>query len=163
MEHSGNNRDEMSSSMSHCRPPDPREPLRATTIIRGIFRLFTQLDYRALVEMPLANGRRADVVAVDRRGGIVLVEVKSSLADYRADSKWTTYLDYTDRFYFAVAPDFPVAALPVDTGLIVADAYEAAILRPAPQRPIAAPRRKAMLLAFARIAAGRLSGLIDPP
>ncbi|QNT71211.1 MmcB family DNA repair protein [Defluviicoccus vanus] len=141
----------------------PRGPLGATTIIRGIFRLFTQLDYRALVEMPLANGRRADVVAVDRRGGIVLVEVKSSLADYRADSKWTTYLDYTDRFYFAVAADFPVAVLPADTGLIIADAYEAAILRPAPERQIAAPRRKAMLLAFARLAAGRLSGLVDPP
>lgn len=154
--------------VANCNGPDatPGAPdsLRlATAITRGVCRLLADLDYRSLLEMPLANGRRADVVAIDRHGAIALVEVKSSLADYRADGKWTSYLDYADRFYFAVAPAFPVGTLPPETGLIVADAYEAVLLRPAPERPLAAARRKAMLLAFARIAAGRLGGMGEAP
>jgi Uncharacterized protein conserved in bacteria len=134
----------------------------AANIARGVCRLLAALDYRSVLEMPLANGRRADVVAIDRRGGIALVEVKSSLADFRADGKWTSYLEFADRFFFAVAPTFPREVLPAETGLIVADAYEAAVLRAAPERPLAAARRKAMLLAFARLAAGRLAGLAEP-
>lgn len=139
--------------------PDRNEPSAAMVVSRGVCRLLTDLDYRWLLEMPLANGRRADIVAIDRRGGIVLVEVKSSLADFRADGKWISYLDFADRFFFAVAPMFPREVLPAETGLIVADAYEAAVLRDAPERPLAAARRKAMTLAFARLAAGRLAGL----
>lgn len=138
--------------------PKGEAPATATVITRGVCRLLADLDYRSLLEMPLANGRRADVVAIDRRGGIAVVEVKSSLADFRADGKWTSYLDFADRFYFAVSPAFPTAVLPPETGLIIADAYEAALLRTAPERPLPAARRKAMLLAFARLAAGRLGG-----
>lgn len=134
-------------------------PPPATVITRGVCRLLTDLDYRSLLEMPLANGRRADVVAIDRRGGIAVIEVKSSLADFRADHKWVSYLDFADRFYFAVSPAFPTAVLPAETGLIIADAFDAVLIRPAPERPLPAPPRKAMLLAFARLAAGRLGGM----
>lgn len=130
-------------------------------IVRGVVRLFASLDAVAVTEVPLGNGRRADIVALDRRGAIRIVEVKSSMADFRADRKWQAYLDYCDDFSFAVGPAFPLDALPQEPGIIVADAYGGAVVRAAPRRPLAGARRKAMILAVARAAALRLSHLLD--
>lgn len=126
-------------------------------IVRGVLRLFADLDYRPLVEFPLPDGRRVDVAAVDARGGFVIVEVKSSLADFRADGKWPHYRAWCDAFFFAVDPEFPRAVLPEDAGLIVADRFAGALVRSAPVLPLASARRKALLLRFARTAAGRLA------
>jgi hypothetical protein len=116
-----------------------------------------------LPEVPLANGRRADLLALDRNGLITLVEIKSCPADFRADRKWQHYLEYCDRFYFAVAAGFPQNLLPPDEGLILADRFAGEIVREARLRTLAAARRKAMLIRFARAAAGRLQLLLVPP
>lgn len=115
-----------------------------------------------LFELPLANGRRADVVALDQQGRFTIIEIKSGLADYQADHKWQDYLDYCDFFTFAVAGDFPDDVLPDDVGLMIADAYSAEVIRPAMFDPLNAARRKAMLIRFARASAGRLQSLLDP-
>ncbi len=128
-------------------------------IFRGVTRALTEADQGVLPELPLANGRRADLVGIDRHGQITIVEVKSGLADYRSDHKWQDYLAYCDLFYFAVTEDFPIEVLPEDEGLIIADSFEAEILRPAQQRSLRAARRKAMLIRFARLAAGRFQNL----
>ena len=112
--------------------------------------------------MTLANGRRADVLAIGRNGEIWIVEIKSSIADFRADQKWTEYRDYCDALLFAVAPDFPSDILPADTGLILADAYAGELVRLAPQHPLTAARRKALTLSLARTASMRLHAQIDP-
>jgi hypothetical protein len=135
---------------------------RAPLIRRGVTRLFTTLGAAVLVEMPLANGRRADVVALERDGRLTVVEIKSGLADLRADRKWRDYLAFADRFFFAVDADFPLDRLPDDTGILVADAFEATLVRAAAITPLAPARRKAMTLRFARTAATRLNGLLDP-
>ena len=115
-----------------------------------------------LAELPLGNGRRADLVAIDRAAAITIVEVKSGRADFLADRKWQAYLGFCDRFYFAVDRDFPAALLPAGEGLIVADRFAGEIVREAPLRPLSAARRKAMLLRFARLAATRLHALVGP-
>jgi hypothetical protein len=141
-------------------------PLAACTIAAGIWRgaarCLIDADHAVLAELPLGNGRRADLVAVDRAATITIVEVKSGRADFLADRKWQGYLGFCDRFYFAVDRDFPAALLPAGEGLIVADRFAGAIVRDAPLRPLGAARRKAMLLRFARLAAVRLHGLLDP-
>ena len=114
-----------------------------------------------LAELPLGNGRRADLAAIDRRGTIRLVEIKSCRADFRADRKWRAYLDYCDRFYFAVASGFPRDLLPADEGLILADRFGGEIVREATVRALGPARRKAMLIRFGRVAASRLHGLLD--
>ncbi len=120
-----------------------------------------QLGYAPLLEAPLPNGRRVDLMALGPRGEFVIVEVKSSLEDFRADQKWCEYLPYCDTFYFAVAPEFPRAVLPEGPGLIVADAFGGAILTEAPTTPLAGARRKTLTLAFGRLAALRsLAGAI---
>ena len=124
-------------------------------VTRGAARLMVQLGYAPLLEAPLPNGRRADVLALGPRGDLVIVEVKSSLEDFRADQKWRDYQPYCDVFYFAVAPEFPRAVLPEGPGLIVADGFGGAILIEAPAAPLAGARRKALTLAFARLAALR--------
>ena len=126
-------------------------------------RALSAADQAVLPELPLANGRRADLVALDRGGTITLVEIKSSRADFVADRKWQEYLDYCDRFYFAVAAGFPVELLPPDEGLILADRFAGEVLREARLRCLSAARRKAMLIRFARASAGRLQALLDPP
>jgi hypothetical protein len=103
-----------------------------------------------------------DIAGLDRRGAVLVVEIKSSLADYRADGKWPEYLAYCDAFYFAVGSDFPVTVLPAEVGIIVADAYQGAVVRPSPMAPMKPARRKALTLRFARTAAARLQGLLDP-
>lgn len=130
-------------------------------IVRGVVRLLASLDAVAVTEVPLGNGRRADIVALDRHGAIGIVEVKSSMADFRADRKWQTYLEYCDDFSFAVGPAFPLETLPREPGIIVADAYGGAVVRTAPRRPLAGARRKAMILAVARAAALRLAHMLD--
>ena len=131
-------------------------------VTRGAARLMAQLGYAPLFEAPLPNGRRADVMALGPRGEFAIVEVKSSLEDFRADQKWREYLPYCDAFYFAVAPDFPRSVLPAGPGLIVADGFGGAILGEAPATPLAGARRKALTLSFARLAALRSgAGLVE--
>ncbi len=130
---------------------------------RGTMRLLAALGLAPLAEVPLASGRRLDLLALAADGTFWAIEIKSSLADLRADAKWPDYLPWADRFFFAVAPDFPLAALPGEEGLIVADRYEAVILREGPIRPLPGARRRALLLRFARLAAARVHGLEDPP
>ncbi len=132
-----------------------RRPEITGYVTRGAARLMAQLGYAPLLEAPLPNGRRADVMALGPRGEMVIVEVKSSLEDFRADQKWREYQPYCDAFYFAVAPEFPRAVLPEGPGLIVADGFGGAILAEAPLTPLAGARRKALTLAFARLAASR--------
>ena len=113
-------------------------------------------------EVSLANGRRADIAAVAESGEIWIVEIKSSIEDFRGDQKWPEYRDYCDRLFFAVAPAFPNEILPLDTGLIIADRYGGEIVRAAPEHKLAGARRKAMTLRLVHTAAFRLQAAIDP-
>jgi hypothetical protein len=140
--------------------PDPRDFPRE--LARGICRALAQHGFATLLEVPLANGRRADVLALGRDGELVVVEIKSSVADFKSDRKWREYRDFCDRLYFAVPAGFPAELIPAECGLIIADPFGAAILREAPAVPLAAARRRAMLLRFARLGAGRLRRLLDP-
>lgn len=135
------------------------EKLDGVTIARGVMRMLSQHDRPALAEVTLRNSRRADVMAIGRDGLIWIVEVKSSVADYRSDAKWQEYRDFCDRFFFAVPPDFPSEIIPDDCGLIIADAFDGAFARDAPDLRLNAARRKAVTLRFARMAAERLSRL----
>ena len=135
----------------------------AADILRGVARALGAADLAVLTEVPLANARRADLVALDRAGLITLIEVKASRADFLADRKWRDYLEFCDRFYFAVAAGFPLELLPPGEGLILADRFSGEILREAPLRRLGAARRKALVIRFARIAACRLQMLLDPP
>jgi len=143
-------------------------PLIARDVARGVSRLFFRQDRFALCEVPLANGRRADLLAIDARGGMTIVEIKVSRADLRGDAKWRDYLEYCDRFFWAVPAGFDLSPfeedgfLPGVAGLIVADRYDAAIVREAAHRPLPAARRRAETLRFARRAARRLLGDSDP-
>jgi len=124
-------------------------------VTRGAARLMVDLGYAPLLEVGLPNGRRADVMALGPRGEIAICEVKSGPEDYLTDRKWGEYLPFCDRFYFAVAPEFPQDLLPAEPGLIVADGFGGAVVREPPHAPLAGARRKALTLAFARLAAGR--------
>ncbi len=143
-------------------PADGRQSARALDVQRGVCRLLTGLQFAPLTEFTLANGRRADVAAVGGDGTVVIVEIKTSLADLRADAKWPDYFDFCDRLYFAVPHDFPLEELPEDAGLIVADRFGAEVLRESPEDRLAAARRKAVMLRFARAGAQRLQYLADP-
>ncbi|HEV2569908.1 MmcB family DNA repair protein [Sphingomonas sp.] len=142
--------------------------MSAADVARGVSRLLLRHDYVALCEVPLANGRRADLMAVDPKGRILIVEIKVSRADLLGDGKWHDYLDYCDRFFWAVPQGFCLDPFATDAfspdlaGLIVADRYDAAIAREAAERAVPAPRRKAATLDFARRAARRLLGHLDP-
>jgi hypothetical protein len=142
-------------------------PPIAAEVARGVTRLFCRQDLFAICEMPLPNGRRADLMAIDSKGGLTIVEIKVAKADLIGDGKWTDYLDYCDRFFWAVPPSLARILeeeryLPGAAGLIVADRYDAAVMREAAHRPLAPARRKAELLHFARRAARRLSAQVDP-
>jgi hypothetical protein len=134
----------------------------ARDICRGTSRALAQRGYASLAEVPLANGRRADLLALGRDGILLIVEVKSSVADFRSDRKWPVYRAFCDRLFFAVPADFPRALIPEDCGLIVADPFGAHILREGTLAPLVAARRRALTLRFARMAAGRLTRLVDP-
>jgi hypothetical protein len=143
-------------------------PLVAQDVARGVSRLLFRSEHYALCEVPLPNGRRADLMAIGPKGELVIVEIKVSRADLLGDHKWPDYLDYCDRFYWAVPTGFALAPFDGEShgcdcaGLIVADRYDAEIIRPAPLQPLAPARRKAETLRFARRAAGRLAGALDP-
>ncbi len=119
--------------------------------------MLTDHGHACLTEFCLADGRRADVLSLDRAGLFTVVEIKSGLADYRSDHKWPEYAAWCDAFAFAVEADFPIDVLPADVGLIIADAYGAAIVRPPITEKLNAARRKALTLRFARTAAQRLA------
>jgi hypothetical protein len=131
-------------------------------LARGVCRALDRLGFASLVEFPLANGRRADVLALGKGGELMIVEIKSSVADFRADRKWQEYRDFADRLYFAVPNDFPAPLIPEECGLMVADAFGAQILRDGILAPLAAARRRAVTLRFALAAAMRLRRLLDP-
>lgn len=140
------------------------EPRPATSLLlaRGVCRALDQLGYASLVEFPLANKRRADILALGRSGELIIVEIKSSVADFRSDRKWNHYRDFADRLYFAVSNDFPALLIPEECGLIVADAFGAAVLRHGDATPLAPARRRALTLRFALAAANRLRRHLDP-
>jgi len=142
-------------------PVDGRQSERALAIARGTLRLLRLHDYAGIPEVTLAHGRRADILALGPKGEVWLIEIKSSVQDFRSDEKWAEYLPFCDRFSFAVGPEFPQALIPPQVGLIVADKYGAEILREGPTTPLAGSRRKAMTVAFARVAARRLHALFD--
>ncbi len=133
-------------------------------VTRGAARLLCDLGRTVLTEFPLATGRRVDIIGLDRAGTIAIIEVKASLADFRSDRKWPEYLAFCDFFYFAVSPEFPLRAIPDEPrcGLIIADRFGGDVLREAEQDKLSATRRKAVTLRFARTAARRLTGLLDP-
>ena len=128
-------------------------------VTRGAARWLRLRRLSPILEVPLADGRRADIVAVGDNGEITIVEVKSSLEDFRTDQKWWEYRPYCDAFAFAVGPEFPRDVLPEEPGLIVADGFGGAVLREAPATPLVGARRKALTLAFARLAALRAAGV----
>lgn len=131
----------------------------AGELARGVMRLFADLGQSCLAELPLGNGRRVDVMALDRGGLLSVVEIKTTAADFRADRKWRDYLAYCDAFYFAVPETFDRTLLPDDVGIIVADGWGAAILAASPEFRLAPARRKAVTLRFARTAGRRLMRL----
>jgi hypothetical protein len=141
---------------------DPIPAGRAAEIVRGAQRMLAEMGLASLTEVTLANGRRADVMAVAARGEIVIVEVKSCLQDFATDQKWPEYAPYCDRFYFAVDCDFPKDRLPQDAGMMVCDGFGGAILRECEVRALNAARRKAVTLSFARLAAARLMRAGEP-
>ena len=142
-------------------------PPIAAEVARGVTRLFCRHELFAMCEVPLPNGRRADLMAIGPRGELTIVEIKVSKADLLGDQKWIDYLDYCDRFFWAV-PQLLARLLeedrflPGEAGLLVADRYDAAVIREPSTRPLAPARRKAETLRFARRAARRLSAQIDP-
>src|SRR6185312_13871596 len=134
-------------------------PETTAVVTRGAARLLTALGYAPLAEVTLPNGRRADLMALGPKGQLFIVEVKSGLEDFRTDQKWREYGPYCDAFAFAVAPEFPREVLPDEPGLIVADGFGGAVLREAPPVPLAGARRKALTIAFGRLAALRAAGV----
>lgn len=141
---------------------DRRQSEAAAALQRGVARALRAAGHCVVTELPLANGRRADIVALSGAGDVAIVEIKSCLLDYRSDAKWHDYIPYCDRLYFAVAPDFPSEVIPPEVGLILADRYGAEFVREAEEARLSAARRKAMLLAFAHAAALRLQRHLDP-
>lgn len=137
----------------------PSRPATTDLVTRGAARFLGSLGYAPLAEVTLPNGRRADLMALGPKGDILIVEVKSGLEDFRIDRKWPEYGPYCDAFYFAVSPQFPDGILPEEPGLIVADSFGGAVVREAPVAPLAPARRKALTLAFARLAAMRAAGM----
>jgi hypothetical protein len=134
-------------------------PETTAVVTRGAMRLLVDLGYAPLAEVTLPNGRRADLMAVGSKGDILIVEVKSGVEDFRVDVKWPEYRPYCDAFAFAVGPEFPRQILPDEPGLIVADGFGGAVLREASPVPLAGARRRALTLAFARLAAMRAAGV----
>lgn len=141
---------------------------KARAVARGICRLFARNNIWCLAEMPLRSNRRADLMGIDDKGRVVIVEIKVSRADLLGDAKWTDYLDHCDRFFWGLAPELDRACmeteafLPDRCGVIVADGYDAEILRPAPTLPLAAARRKVEVERLARTALRRQMAVLDP-
>jgi hypothetical protein len=138
------------------------QPATAVVLARGVCRALEQRGYASLVEFPLANRRRADILALGKTGDLMIIEIKSSVADFRADRKWAFYREFADRLYFAVPNEFPLLLIPEECGLIVADGFDAAVLRHGVLTPLAPARRRALTLRFALAAASRLRRQLDP-
>ena len=143
-------------------PPDGRQSQTALAVARGTARLLHQSGFSCVAELALPSGRRADLVALNSAGDIWIIEIKSSVEDFRADQKWMDYRTHCDRLFFATTLAVPCEIFPKDTGLIVADAFGAQISCEAPEHRLHASTRKSMMLAFARCAALRLQALADP-
>jgi hypothetical protein len=150
------------SSLAAALPVDGRQSATALAVARGATRLLHSLGFAVVSELALASGRRADLVALSAAGEVWIVEIKSSIADFRADQKWQDYRLHSDRLFFATTVEVPCEIFPPDTGLIVADAFGAEIVCDAPEHRLHAATRRVMMLAFARAAALRLSALADP-
>jgi hypothetical protein len=142
--------------------PDRRQSETALAVARGTTRLLRSLGFACVSELPLPSGRRADIVAINERGEIWIVEIKSSVEDLRADQKWPEYRAHCDRLFFAFTADLSCEIFPADTGLIVADAYGAHMHCTAPEHRLAAPTRKLITVRFAMAAAQRFNRLVDP-
>ncbi len=153
--------------------PDPASetlaaPTGAAAVARGVSRLFARNDIWVVPEVSLRNSRRADLMGLDPKGQLIIVEIKTARSDLLGDSKWTEYLDYCDRFYWALPPGFDATLLerthflPERSGLIIADAYDAEIMRPAATHALAPARRKTETARLARLAIRRLTGISDP-
>jgi hypothetical protein len=142
--------------------PDGRQSPTALAVARGTGRLLHSLGLACVSELPLPSGRRADIVALAGNGAIWIVEIKSSVADFRADQKWMDYRLHCDRLFFATTIEVPCEIFPKDTGLIVADAFGASVVCEAPEHRLPAATRRSMLLRFAHAAALRLQTLADP-
>ena len=149
-------------STSTPAPADLSSLAPGQLLARGVGRCLSAMGFAPLMEFTPERGRRVDVMALGPKGQVWIVECKSSLADFRSDTKWQGYLPWCDQFFWAVDTDFPQEVLPPDTGLILADAWDAHILRHGPAQPLAAARRKALTLRFAQNAALRLQRLHDP-
>ena len=143
-------------------PPDRRQSETALAIARGTARLLRSLGFSCISELRLPSGRRADLVALNERGEIWIVEIKSSVEDLRADQKWQDYRLHCDRLFFAFTQDLPCEIFPADAGLIIADAYGAHLHCEAPEHRLPAPTRKLMTVRFAMAAAQRFNRLLDP-
>ena len=143
-------------------PPDGRQSETALAVSRGTARLLRSLGFACVSELSLPSGRRADLVAINERGDIWIVEIKSSVEDLRADHKWEDYRAHCDRLFFAFTQALPSEIFPDNTGLIVADAYGAHMVCDAPEHRLPAPTRKLMMVRFGMAAAGRMNRLIDP-
>ncbi len=142
--------------------PDGRQSETALAVQRGVGRLMRAHGFAILPEFTLASSRRCDIIGIKPDGVIWIVEIKSSLEDFRVDQKWPEYRDYCDRYFFAIPTTMDHAIIPEEAGLILADAYGAEIMRDTGEHPVHASRRKALTLSFARAAAQRLHSLWDP-
>jgi hypothetical protein len=152
----------MTAAGADAVPVDRRQSQTALAVSRGTQRLLLSLGLSCVSELPLASGRRADLVAVRHDGEIWIVEIKSSVEDFRVDQKWPDYRMHCDRLFFATAPHVPQDIFPREAGLIVADGYGGEMIREAPEHRLHASTRKSVMLAFARAAALRLQALADP-
>jgi len=150
------------NALASLLPPDGRQSATALAVARGTTRLLHQFGFSGLSELALPSGRRADLVALNNAGEIWIVEIKSSIEDFRADGKWMDYRAHCDRLFFATTMEVPCEIFPKDTGLIVADAFGAQIVCEAPEHRLHGSTRKSMMLIFARCAALRLQSLADP-
>lgn len=154
--------DTSAQKISRVPAPDRRQSETALAVARGTSRLLRSLGFATITELPLPSGRRADLVALNERSEIWIVEIKSSVDDLRADHKWEDYRAHCDRLFFAFTQDLPCERFPKETGLIVADAYGAHLHCEAPQHKLPAPTRKLMTVRFALAAAQRINRLVDP-
>lgn len=136
---------------------DGRQSERAMVVRRGVQLMLRQLGAAVIPEISLSSGRRADLVALTRKGEIWIIEIKSSVEDFRVDRKWPEYRLFSDRFFFATHPQVPAAIFPAECGFILADGYGAEIMREAPEHRLAAATRKALTLRIARAGAARLA------
>ncbi len=141
---------------------EPLPQMPGQRLARGVARALRGFDFVTVEEMVPAPGLRVDVMALGPKGEVWVIECKSGRADYQTDRKWQGYLEWCDRFFWAVDADFPTGLLPEATGLMLADAYGAEIVRMGPDTPLAPARRRVMVQKFARHAALRLQGLRDP-